>query len=241
MPADLKAKAVLPAEAKRDGGIVVNTAEESAVAAPAVAGVNVEADAKSGGERHTDTAARGKPADQVETSEAASGKAVSGTVEPMQQTAQTLPVAKQIANEIAGAVQGTSRSTLLPADGKPGLSKLKVLHIQLQPESLGTVTVRMALRADTLELHIDCGARRNRRFDPARPRSSVVAAACRRLSRRRCSDHRDACRPWCGGGGGDEFGRQLQLVIAIRIAGWIAGWRSGRIPGRLSGRRGAIG
>lgn len=155
VPADLKAKAVLPAEAKRDGGIVVNTAEESAVATTAVAGVSVEADAKSGGERHTDTAARGKPADQAETSEAASGKAVSSTVEPMQQTAQTLPVAKQIANEIAGAVQGTSRSTLLPADGKPGLSKLKVLHIQLQPESLGTVTVRMALRADTLELHID--------------------------------------------------------------------------------------
>lgn len=62
---------------------------------------------------------------------------------------------KQVADEVARAVEIRQPTPVHLLDGKPALSKLKVLHIQLQPETLGTVTVRMELRANALELHVD--------------------------------------------------------------------------------------
>ncbi len=66
-----------------------------------------------------------------------------------------MPAIKQVADEVARAVEIRQPTPVHLLDGKPALSKLKVLHIQLQPETLGTVTVRMELRANALELHVD--------------------------------------------------------------------------------------
>lgn len=66
-----------------------------------------------------------------------------------------MPVTKQVAQQVVSSLQGQQTVSSLPGDAKPALSKLKILHIQLQPENLGSVTVRMELRADMLELRID--------------------------------------------------------------------------------------
>lgn len=68
---------------------------------------------------------------------------------------QQTPAIKQIANEVARAVEIRQPAPVTFFDSKPALGKLKVLHIQLQPETLGTVTVKMELRGSALELHVD--------------------------------------------------------------------------------------
>lgn len=64
--------------------------------------------------------------------------------------------ARQVAQEVVREVplmKQTERTE--QADVKAPLSKLQVLKIQLQPENLGSVNVRIQLRADVIELHID--------------------------------------------------------------------------------------
>lgn len=69
-----------------------------------------------------------------------------------------LSPAKQIANSVVREVKGLPQPpqvTQVPVDVRQPLGKLKVLQIQLQPESLGSVTVKMELRGDMIELRID--------------------------------------------------------------------------------------
>jgi hypothetical protein len=72
----------------------------------------------------------------------------------------TLPmhqIAERIEAEL-GSVEigeaGTDKASLWRANVTP-VSAVKVLHIQLQPADLGTVTVRMSLRRDVLEVQLD--------------------------------------------------------------------------------------
>jgi chemotaxis protein MotD len=69
--------------------------------------------------------------------------------------ATTVP-ARQIGDEVARVLASDApRPALAHTETRSPVGKLKVLHIQLQPESLGTVTVRMEMKADVLELRID--------------------------------------------------------------------------------------
>jgi hypothetical protein len=65
--------------------------------------------------------------------------------------------AQQIADRIiteAGALSDpSSRTASMP--GQPAKSALKVLHLQLQPLDLGTVTIRMELKDSELSLHVE--------------------------------------------------------------------------------------
>lgn len=140
------------AGAKADGGVSI----ASAVTAPAnqtagATGFNFEGGADRRG-------AEGKAEVDVKTELRADASldAIAKSDFPTNspQTQQT-PVVKQIAGEVMRAAEVRHTNPLHLADSKPALSKLKVLHIQLQPDSLGSVTVRMQLRADLLELHID--------------------------------------------------------------------------------------
>lgn len=68
----------------------------------------------------------------------------------------TAPPARQVGEEVARALAGGGAPpSAAHGDTRPAPGKLKVLHIQLQPESLGTVTVRMEIKVDVLELRID--------------------------------------------------------------------------------------
>lgn len=163
VPAELKTATVtMPAEFKRDGGAAGVKAE---ITSPGAAGMtaNGQAGTQSGdGDSGADTGRRSKSEAPLPDT-AAAGKTGSmqadGTAQPAVGTAaqfnQYAPVGKQIAQEIARTALGAQPGTVQTLDAKPALSKLKVLQIQLQPDTLGSVTVRMALRADRLELHIE--------------------------------------------------------------------------------------
>ena len=74
------------------------------------------------------------------------------------------PIA-QIADSIRAELTGDSEISLQWSAADSGAARLgsdapvKVLLIQLQPADLGTVTVRMSLKEDTLELHIEASQR----------------------------------------------------------------------------------
>jgi chemotaxis protein MotD len=71
---------------------------------------------------------------------------------------QFIPAARQIGAEVVRALEGEAHrpAPAVVAEAKPApLSKLKVLHIQLQPENLGTVTVRLELKSDAIDLRIE--------------------------------------------------------------------------------------
>jgi hypothetical protein len=78
----------------------------------------------------------------------------------------TLPPMQQIINAVSGlAHQGATSATkppLLPnaltASTAAGKSATHVLTIQLEPENLGAVVVKMRLSADSLQIHVDAKA-----------------------------------------------------------------------------------
>ena len=70
-------------------------------------------------------------------------------------TGQHASPARQVAQEVAREIPAMKHTAELYQDVKAPLSKLQVLKIQLQPENLGSVNVRIQLRADAIELHID--------------------------------------------------------------------------------------
>lgn len=107
-------------------------------------------------------ATRGRAEDQAASSQVTGETKVTvlRTETHLPVTGHTLPM-QQIAERLAaelGAVE-TSNTTfdtasLSSASVKPQ-SAVKVLHIQLQPAELGTVTVRMVLTRDALEVQLD--------------------------------------------------------------------------------------
>lgn len=70
---------------------------------------------------------------------------------PMAQIADGLRVELAASGDTALTWSPSVSATAKPASVAP----VKVLHIQLQPADLGTVTVRMSLKEDALELHIE--------------------------------------------------------------------------------------
>lgn len=70
---------------------------------------------------------------------------------PMAQIADGLRVELAASGDTALTWSPSVSATAKPASDAP----VKVLHIQLQPADLGTVTVRMSLKEDALELHIE--------------------------------------------------------------------------------------
>jgi chemotaxis protein MotD len=155
---EMKAPAIaLPADVKRDGGTALPKSEAQPAVVVAVAATKTDAGPQQGfGDGKPDTGSRDKPQAPVEVQAVSTEhKTTSVAVDAGAQPGQPLPAVKQLANEIARSAAGLQPTDLHAVDAKPGLSKLKVLHIQLQPESLGSLTVRMSLRADVLELHID--------------------------------------------------------------------------------------
>jgi chemotaxis protein MotD len=80
----------------------------------------------------------------------------------------TQQIADCIANELSGATDA-SRSSGTGTIARPmGLEPVKVLTIHLQPADLGTVTVRMALKADVMEVQVEAGRRTARLIDADR-------------------------------------------------------------------------
>ncbi len=58
---------------------------------------------------------------------------------------------RQIASEVKQAIEAT-RTTAVP---EPATSSVKTLNVQLEPESLGTVTLRMRLSGNQLSIRVD--------------------------------------------------------------------------------------
>jgi len=83
------------------------------------------------------------------------GAGIDAVAEPAQPTIHHTSPARQVANEVVRELPAVKHALELAQDAKAPLSKLQVLKIQLQPENLGSVNVRIQLRADTIELHID--------------------------------------------------------------------------------------
>lgn len=109
----------------------------------------------SGGGRHDE---RGGGHDAVKLTVDAEAMPVAATNDAaeLQVGSVTASPARQVGDELARALAGESvRPTVSHSETRAAPGKLKVLHIQLQPESLGTVTVRMEIKADVLELRID--------------------------------------------------------------------------------------
>jgi chemotaxis protein MotD len=74
-------------------------------------------------------------------------------------TSAAMPLAQQIADrvaaEAASAPEFTERTGMTPLWQQGMKPALKVLHIQLQPADLGTVSVRMELKDAELTLHVE--------------------------------------------------------------------------------------
>lgn len=158
VPAELKAPVIaLPSDVKRDGPATLPKSETLPTAVVAVAASKTDSGPQQGfGDGKSDTGSRDKSQATPEVPTVSTEhKATSVTVDAGAQPGQPVPAVKQLANEIARTAAGIQPAGLQPVDVKPGMSKLKVMHIQLQPESLGSLTVRMSLRDDMLELHID--------------------------------------------------------------------------------------
>jgi chemotaxis protein MotD len=66
-------------------------------------------------------------------------------------------IAERLEAELTSAETGTFKpdDVSLPSLHAKPASALKVLHIQLQPAELGTVTIRMSLKRDVLEVELD--------------------------------------------------------------------------------------
>jgi chemotaxis protein MotD len=63
---------------------------------------------------------------------------------------------RQIVSEVSREVTAsTGSSAAQPADSTPGQQSTKTLHVQLEPESLGSVTVRMRLSGARLSIQLD--------------------------------------------------------------------------------------
>jgi chemotaxis protein MotD len=66
-------------------------------------------------------------------------------------------LASRIASEASSGLFGASRTAAAEAASFNAASPVKVLHIQLQPADLGTVTVRLSLKAQALQLDLEVG------------------------------------------------------------------------------------
>jgi chemotaxis protein MotD len=82
----------------------------------------------------------------------------SGTVDVLPTPGATASVAQQIADQVVGEASAPTSS------GRPDISTfvrhespMKVLHIQLQPAELGTVTIRMSVKDNALRLDLEAG------------------------------------------------------------------------------------
>ena len=76
---------------------------------------------------------------------------------PMAHAPPILQIAERLEAELTSAKTDTFKpdDVSLPNLSVKSDSALKVLHIQLQPAELGTVTVRMSLKQDALEIQLD--------------------------------------------------------------------------------------
>lgn len=90
--------------------------------------------------------------------------AVSG--EPAHASSVVPTPAHQVATQIASAVEvvkSQAAAPLLTSDEKPGAAPVvKVLRIELQPADLGTITIRMSLKEDGLDIRLEAS-----RYDTA--------------------------------------------------------------------------
>lgn len=152
MRRDAKALSMLAQEMRRDTADVVSPA--GGMKANVESGLSGQ-----GGAAFSD-------GDKKPSSQQASTPVVTGTeeakatakVDPVMQDQAGASAAKQIANTVVREAKGLPQPpqvTQVPVDVKQPLGKLQVLQIQLQPESLGSVTVKMELRGDMIELRID--------------------------------------------------------------------------------------
>lgn len=99
-----------------------------------------------------------KSAEAPSTKTPGDGIAVSAArKEPMLPSDLPAAPVQQIARQIAdsGTVDSPPRSDTSSPFARIAPAPTKVLYIQLQPAELGTVTVRMALKNDALELHLE--------------------------------------------------------------------------------------
>lgn len=72
------------------------------------------------------------------------------------QAAPTQQIADRIAAELEGAEPSTDRADQSSAGANPGGgSPVKILHLQLSPADLGTVTLRLSLKGDALSIELD--------------------------------------------------------------------------------------
>jgi len=76
---------------------------------------------------------------------------------PIAHAPPILQIAERLEAELTAAETGASKAddVSLPSLSVKSDSALKILHIQLQPADLGTVTVRMSLKQDALEIQLD--------------------------------------------------------------------------------------
>jgi chemotaxis protein MotD len=88
-------------------------------------------------------------------------------------TSPTRQLAASIADSLATTTQASSTGPAPAEQKSAGTQVLKVLTVQLHPAELGTVTVRLALRNDALELQIEAG-----RHDTARLINADRDALC---------------------------------------------------------------
>ena len=138
-------------------------------------------------------------------------------------------VAHQIADRVA-----SEASTLTAQTGRPDAPAfavkhepaVKVLHIQLQPEGLGTVTIRMSVKDQALRLDLEVGRGETAAADPEGSRNALGAAALRRIPDRwrrgeNCRSRRRQCAERKRPGQHADAGRRAVRVVASgrKVAG----------------------
>ena len=137
----------------------------------------------------------------------------------------TVPVPRQIVDGIAAEIPPPQDKSPAGPAAAPAPSTqsqpVKVVTIQLNPAELGTLTVRISLRNDALELQVETSRRDTARMVDADRDDALEPAALGRLPRRgRDRARGGATRPGHGGGhGGRLAGRRAAIAVAIgRIA-----------------------
>lgn len=89
----------------------------------------------------------------------AKAEAAFSRLDQIQASAQATPtqqIADRIAAELEGAEPSTDRADQSSVGANPGGgSPVKILHLQLSPADLGTVTLRLSLKGDALSIELD--------------------------------------------------------------------------------------
>lgn len=159
MAADDKA---MPEQPQLPAESTVKPAVTTQAVAVGAAAVDAASNGKSSGGPADQNSKDGQPPQRVEPearldagSNIDAGANIDAIAEPAQPTVHHTSPARQVANEVVRELPAVKHALELAQDTKAPLSKLQVLKIQLQPENLGSVNVRIQLRADAIELHID--------------------------------------------------------------------------------------